>query len=313
MLKTKALILAAVQTNYQTPAIITGANAILCEDPDIQPIAKSLERNNIRPVFGAKDKLIIGEGLKISFTTELRGPGVAPVVAAPDIGPLFRGCNFTQTLVATPGQECCKYTPHSEMEGEALTIWFYRDGLLFKADGCRGTFSLDTKVNEYAKFKWEFTGIYAGPVDSGVMLTPTFSSVVPPVFKGAQFKIDDFAAVIESLKFDMKNSIAKRPDANAATGILSWNITDRQVSANIDPEVPALAEKDFWDMWQKSESVPMTATIGQTAGNKCVITTPRVQIDDVKFADRENVLTYGMPLLVKPTDAGNDEIEFKFN
>lgn len=314
MLKTKALMLAKVELTYATDsAPVASANAILCEDPDITPISKSLERNNVRPNFGAKDKLIIGEGLKLSFTTELRGTGIAPVVSAPEIGPLFRGCNFTQTLVATPGQECCKYTPHSNMDGESITLWFYRDGLLFKAVGCRGTFSLDTKVNEYAKIKWEFTGIYAGPVAAGTLPTPTFSAVVPPVFKGAQFAIDNYAAVIESMKFDMKNSIAKRPDANAATGILSWNITDRAVSADIDPEVPALASKDFWDMWQASETVAMTATIGQTAGNKCVITTPAVQIDDLKFADRENVLTYGLPLRVKPTDAGNDEIEFKFN
>lgn len=314
MLKTKALMLVKLEPTYATDsAPLANANAILCEDPDITPISKSLERNNVRPNFGAKGKLIIGEGLKISFTTELRGTGVAPVVLAPEIGPLFRGCNFTQTIVSTVGSECVKYTPHSDMNGESLTIWFYRDGLLFKAVGCRGTFSLDTKVNEYAKIKWEFTGIYAGPVDAGTLPTPTFSAVVPPVFKGAQFAIDGYAAVIESMKFDMKNSIAKRPDANAATGILSWNITDRAVSADIDPEVPELSSKDFWAMWQASETVPMTATIGQTAGNKCVITTPAVQIDDLKFADRENVLTYGLPLRVKPTDAGNDEIEFKFN
>lgn len=314
MLKTKALMLAVVEATYGTDAApLANANAILCEDPDISAISKSLERNNVRPVFGAKSKLVIGEGIKLSFTTELRGPGASPVTVPPDIGVLFRGCNFTQTIVATAGSECVKYTPHSNMDGESLTMWFYRDGLLFKVVGCRGTFSLDTKVNEYAKLKWEFTGIYAGPVDAGAMPTPTFSAVVPPVFKGAQFAIDGFAAVIESLKFDMKNTIAKRSDANAATGILSWNITDRAVSAEIDPEVPALASKDFWAMWQASATVPMTATIGQTSGNKCVIGCPAVQIDDLKFGDRENILTYGLPLMIKPTDAGNDEIEFKFN
>ena len=315
MLKSKALILAKIETEYGTDSgPLAAANAILCADPEITPIAKSLERNNVKGSFGAKAKLIIGEGQKISFTTELRGPGgSAPITTAPDIGPLFRACGFTQTIVTTEGQECVKYIPHSAFEGESITLWFYMDNNLHKAVGCRGTFGLDTKANEYALIKWEFTGLYAGPVHSASIPTPTFTSVLPPVFKSAGFAIDGYAAIIESLKFNMNNSIVKRTDANAATGILSWNISERTVTAEIDPEVAAIGTKDFWAMWANSSTVAMTATIGQSVGNRCVITCPAVQPDDIKYSDREKILTYQYPLLVKPTDAGNDEIEFKFN
>lgn len=312
MLKTKAILLGKVETAYSVDAGPVGANAILCEDVQITPITKALERANVRPTFGAKSKLVVGEGLKLTFTTELRSTGVAPVVAAPDIGVLFRGCNFTQTIVSTAGSECCKYNPHSEQVGESITLWFYLDGLLFKAVGCRGTGALNCKTNEYGKLSWEFTGIFAGP-ETGVAPTPVFSAALPPVFKGAQFAIDGYAAVIDTLKINMGNTIAKRTDANAATGILSWDIVDRAVTGEIDPEVPALAEKDFWAMWQDAETVALTATIGQAAGDRCIITSPAVQIDDLSFGDREQILTYGLPLRIKPTDAGNDEIEFKFN
>lgn len=311
-LKTKALILAKIETNYSTDAVPTATDAILCEDPDIQPIAKALERNNVRPVFGTKDKLIIGEGLKLSFTTEMRGPGTSPVTTAPDIGVLFRMAGFTQTIVATSGQECCKYTPHSNFEsGESGTVYFYRDGNLHKILGGRSTFSMDTKVNEYPKLKWEITGLYGGPV-TGTMPTPTFSTVSPMVFKSAAFTIGSFAATIESLKIDVKNNVVKRPDANAATGIKSYNISDRAITGEIDPEVEAIATKDFWSMWANSTTSAMSATIGQTAGNRCLITCPAVQPDDLKYGDREGILTYQLPLLIKPTAAGNDDIEFKF-
>lgn len=317
MLKTKALILAKIEVTYGVDAApVAATNAILCEDPDITPISRGVERNNVKPNFGAKSKLIIGEGLKLSFTTELRGPGgVAPITTAPDIGPLFRGCCMTQTIVNTTGQECVKYTPHSDgIGGESLTLWFYLDGNLHKAVGCRGAFSLKATVNEYAKLAWEFTGLYAGPVTAGALPTPTFTAVQPPVFKSALFTIDTYAAIIESLSIDVQNTIAKRPDANAATGILGWIITERAVTGEIDPEVAAIATKDFWAMWAASSSVAMTATIGQTAGNRCVIACPAVQIDEgLKYGDREGILTYGLPLIIKPTTAGNDEIEFKFN
>lgn len=312
-LKTKALVLVKIESNYATDSLPTGASAILCEDPDIQPIAKSLERNNVKPVFGTKDKLIIGEGLKLSFTTEMRGTGVSPVTTAPDIGVLFRMAGFTQTIVATSGQECCKYTPHSNFEsGESGTVYFYRDGNLHKLLGGRATFSLDAKANDYPKLKWEITGLYAGPV-TGTMPAPTFSAVAPMVFKSAAFALDSFAATIESLKIDVKNNVIKRPDANAATGIKSYNISDRSITGEVDPEVETIATKDFWAMWANSTTAAMTATIGQTAGNKCLITCPGVQIDDLKYGDREQILTYQLPLLIKPTATGNDDIEFKFN
>lgn len=312
MLTSKAIILVKPEATYALDASPVGANAILCESASITPITKSLERNNTRATFGSKAKLVVGEGLKLTFLTELRSTGVAPVITPPDIGVLFRACNYTQTIVTTSGQECCKYTPHSGQDGESATIWFYMDGLLFKMVGCRGTGSLSNKTNEYGKFSWEFTGIFAGP-ETGVAPTPSFSAAQPPIFRGAQFAIDGYAAVIDSLSINLGNAISKRIDANAATGILSWNIVGRAVTAEIDPEVPELASKDFWAMWQDAETVTMTATVGQTAGNRCIITAPAVQIDDVSFGDREKVLTYGLTLRLKPTNAGNDEIEFKFN
>ncbi len=317
MLKSKALLLAKVQASKGVDAAPTAAdNAILCEDPDITPIVKAVVRNNVKPNFGAKPKLIIGEGLKLTFTTEMHGPGgEAPITTPPDIGVLFRGCGFTQTIVADSGLECVKYNPHSEgIDGEYLTIWFYRDGNLHKMVDCRGSIDLKATVNEYGKLAWEFYGKYAGPVNSASLPTPTFSTVKPPAFRAALFTIDSYAAVIESLSISVKNTVVKRPDANADTGIDSWIITERAVSGEIDPEVVAIATKDFWDMWANSSAVTMTATVGQTAGNRCVITCPAVQIDEgLKYGDREGILTYGLPLLILPTDAGNDEIEFKFN
>lgn len=315
--KNKAVVLVKVQASSGVDSVPTNANAFLVEDPSIEPITKKLERNNVKPHYGSKGALIIGEGYKIGFSVELSGiGGEAPVLTTPPaIGTLLRGCYMTQTVVATPGSECVKYTPHDDIEdAEELSIYFFQDNRLHKAIGCIGTWALETKVNEYAKFKFEFTGIYDGPAEAAVPVIANFvNETVPPVFRSALFTIDTYAAVIESLKIDLKGEVTKRSSANADTGILKYFMKERQMTAEIDPEVPAIADKDFWAMWEAAEDVAMTATIGQTAGNRCVITCPVVQIDDVKYADRENILTYGMPLRIKPTAAGNDEIELKFN
>jgi len=316
-LKNKAVVLVKIQTASGTDAVPTNVDAFLVEDPTIEPISKKLERNNVKPFYGAKDFLVLGEGYKIGFTCELSGIGGAtPVLTTPPaVGTLLRGCYMNQTVVNTVGSECVRYAPHDDIENaEELTIYFYKHDILHKAVGCIGTWSLEAKTNEYAKFKFEFTGIYAGPESDTLPTIANFvNDTVPPVFRSAQFQIDNFSAIIDSLKVDLKGEIAKRTDANAPTGILGYFMKERQVSGEIDPEIPTMAEKDFWGMWEAAQNVTMTATIGQVAGNRCVISAPNAQIEDVKYADRENTLTYGMPLRLKPTAAGHDEIMLTFN
>lgn len=315
MLKSMALLLAKPETSYGTDAIPTAAqNAILCELPEFEVMGKKLELADVKSFFGARSVVNVGTGLKVSFTTALRGSGTTPASTPPSIGVLFRGCNFTETVDTTPGSEKVTYSPNSNIDdADSLTIYFWQHDILHKAVGCRGSGpSLEAKAAEYAKLKWEFQGIYAGPVDDPIDVG-TFTTAPPLVFKSASLAIDSYAAVVENLKLDVKNEIAVRPDANAATGILSYFIRERTVTGEIDPEAVPLATKNFWAMWESSAAVALTATIGQSSGSRCVITCPRVQLDVPKYADRDNRLIYSLPLLITPTQAGNDEISFEFN
>jgi hypothetical protein len=308
MQKNRAVVLAKIEAPYGTDSIPTGAaNAIFCEEPSVEPILKKLERNQTRQVMGAVAPLTIAEGVKISFSVELAGSGAAGT--APHIGPLLRACNMEETLVVDTS---AAYAPSSDsFAAESVTIYFYRHLILHKVTGCRGTFKLSGKVNEIAKLMFEFTGIYNGPVDAALP-SPIYPSVVPPIFRAAAFSLDAYAAVISALEIDLGNAIAKRMDANADSGILEYFVSDRKVSGSIDPEVPTLATKDYWAILMAGTQTALTATVGNVAGNRCVITAPKVSISDLKYADREQILTYAMPLSFNP-NAGDDELVLTFN
>ncbi len=312
MLRNRAVILANVEVTYGVDIVPTpAANAILCELPEFSVIGSRLERPNIQSYMGKLSPLNIGEGLKIKFVTELKGHG-SVVDTPPEIGVLFRGCNFTETITPTTGP--VDYDPNSAAgipdSSESLSIYFYQDGILHKLLGSRGTFSVALKAGEYGKITWEFTGIYAGPADD-TLPTGTFNTTLPPRFVSASFAIDSYAAVIESLNIDIANRIVKRPSANAATGILEWLISDREPKGDCDPEVVALATKDFWDMWNQSSQVALAATVGAVSMNRCVITGPKIVLDVPTYGDRENFLTHGLPMSLHPS-SGNDEIKFSF-
>jgi hypothetical protein len=311
MFKNKAVILAKIQTGIGVDATPTGAtNAILCEEPTWEALDSKVERANIKPSFGAQRFVSVGEGQRLSFSTELKGSGVATTV--PEIGPLFRGCGMTQTVDATPGTENTTYAPNSAgTAGEYLTLYYYVDGIVHKMVDCRGTFSLDGKVNQYVKIKWEFTGVYAGPV-AGALPTATWNDTVPPMFRAAAFAFDSYAAIIDGISIDMKNDIVKQPDLNAATGIKQWYIKERTVTGKIEPEMVPPATKDFFGMWQGGDAHALTCTVGASSGNRCIITAPAVQIDKPSYGSRENILTVAIPLVFTPSTV-DDEISFKFD
>lgn len=308
MIKTKGLVLAKVETTYALDAAPTNIlNAILCEVPEVSVIGRGLERTNMLATYGARRKVNIGDGVKVVFSTELKGSGTAGT--APEIGPLFRACNFTETIAAGAS---VSYDPNSlQSTAESITIWVYIDGICHKVTGCRGTFDMELKAGEYGKIKWEFTGLYQGPVDLA-LATGTFNQTIPARFLSAQFALDSYAGIIENCKISIGNEITKRVSANAITGILEYFIKQRNVTGNVDPEMVLVATKDFWTLWSGSSAVAFTARVGSTAGNICTITGPRVQLSEaLKYGDRENILTLDMPIIFTP-NTGNDEIKFMF-
>lgn len=310
MVRNRAAILAKIETTYGTdPTPVPGTNAILCELPEFSVVGKKLERNNVQAFMGKTPPVNVGEGLKIKFTTELKGSGAAGTV--PEIAPLFRACNMTETI--TVGTKV-DYNPNSavgvEESSESVTIYYYQDLILHKLLGCRGMFSISLKASEYGKITWEFTGIYGGPV-AGTTPSGVPNGTLPPRFISAAFSIDSYSAIIESLSIEQGGQVVKRIDGNGATGVREWMFVDRDFKGKVDPEVPALATKSFWDMWSTSAQVAMTATVGQTAGNKTIITTPKLVLDVPTYAEREKILTHGLPFSLHPA-TGNDEVRFSF-
>ncbi len=307
MIRERQIILAKPETTYGVDSVPTAsANAILAELADVQIIGRPLERNNVKPYFGKLATVNVGDALRLDFLTELKGSGA--VGTAPEIGALFRGCGFTESITPVTKVD---YDPNSNTDtSESLTIYFYLDGLLHKMLGCRGTFSLDVKAGEYGKVKWTFTGLYAKPTDQAIV-TGTYNPTVPPRFLSAAFAIDAYAAIIATLSINCGNIIAKKTDANQATGIREYFIKGREVTGSIDPEAVFIATKDFYTMWEQSSRVTFTATLGQVAGNKCIITGPKVSLGDMKYGDREGILTLQQTLNFTP-NAGNDEVKFSF-
>lgn len=312
MIDDKLVLLAKLETVYNQDAAPAATDAFLAEKPTFEILGKKGERKAVLPWYGTLPPINIGEGLKISFTLELRMSGA--LGTAPRVGRLLRACNMTETISAGVKVD---YDPNSlQSTAESVTIYFYKDGQLYKLTGCRGSVKGNMKSNEIVMLSFEFTGMYAaGFATTQALITPNFGAETGPfIFRGASFTFMGYAAsIFESFEFDLGNEIAKRPNANAAGGIEEYFIKDRNIKGSCDPEVVALATFDPWTKWDQSTPGDLSCQIGSAAASKLIVTCPSIVLDTPKHGERENTTTYALPWTSHPTvTAGNNEIKLSF-
>lgn len=95
----KRVILAKLEPTYGSDSSPAAADAILCRNLNINPMEGSqVERDFIRPYFGASGAIRVENYVRMDFETELAGSGTA--ATAPEWGTLMKACNFSETVTA---------------------------------------------------------------------------------------------------------------------------------------------------------------------------------------------------------------------
>jgi len=304
MFKSFNLIWAKIETGYGSdPTPTYNTNGILTGPITIESAYKKLDRMNAKAFFGTRPSINIGESIKVSFETELKGSGVAGTI--PEIGVLFQGCGMAHT----DGVSNNVFKPDDDIDAMGITIYAQQADHKYIVTGCRGTWSLEMKAGEYPKIKWEFTGLYADPTDNAIPTNTAYNATVPATVKSATFDLGSFdtEAVIENFKLVYGNEIAKRPSVNAATGYLAHFIKDRKITIQIDPEAVALSVWNPLANMQANTESTLSIVVGSAAGNICTFSFPKVIVDSAKYADRENILTWDGTLLACPS-TGEDDV-----
>lgn len=310
MLAHKFLLLAKIESQYGVdPTPTPSANAYITTEPKIEYLEKSLERNQVSLGYGKLAPLKIGEGVKVTFATELTGSGA--LGTPPFVEILLRACNLTQTINSGVS---VVYSENSSETGESITIWFYKDGHLHKVSGCLGTFKFPGTINEVARLEFEFTGLYGGvgAITDVTFPAMTYDTATPIIFKGAAAEINAVTEVFKEITFDIGNIISPRKDANASTGISRYWISQREVKGSFKIDTAALSTNNYYSLWANQSLVNFGFTIGQTSTKKCSIAMPRCSIELPAYGAEDNQLLTEANFIARPTTAGNDAVTITF-
>lgn len=303
----KRLILVKKEVTYGTDVTPVGTDALLVRNLDITPIEADLvSRDLIRPYLGNSPQLLANSRVSITFQVELAGSGTAGT--APRFGAILQACGMSETIVATTS---VTYAPVSASFSSA-TIYFNNDGILHKATGCRGTFSINAAVGEIPTIDFTMTGVYNAPTDTAAPSVTYSAQASPLVFKQGNtsaFQFFSYAGCLQSATFDIANSIVYRELVGCTKEVL---ITDRKPAGTVMIEAPTLATKDYFAIAQTETTGNLTFLHGTTAGNRVTLTAAQCDIANPSYGDQDGIQMLNIPYIAVPTTTGNDEVSLAF-
>ncbi len=309
LLSRRQLLLAELEVTYGTdPTPTAGSNAILVRNIEVTPLeAETVSRELIRPYLGQSEQLLAQTRVLINFEVELAGSGTAGT--APAYGPLLRACSFTETVSAGVS---VTYEPNSDAAPKSVTIYFNNDGVLHKATGCRGTFSLNCAVGEIPTIAFEFTGIYNTPTDVALG-SPTYANQADPVvFKQGNtsgFQVFSYAGCLQSFSLELANEIVYRELVGCTKEVL---ITNRAPAGEVMIEAVPVGTHNFFSDATGNSTGNLTFQHGQTAGNIVTFTAGQIDLGNPSYSDEDGIQMLTLPYIATPTDSGNDELELVY-
>jgi len=194
--------------------------------------------------------------------------------------------------------------------GKSMTMNAYYDGTKRIVAGIMGSIKSIHEVNKIGMFEFKGMGIYAGPADVAFP-AQTYNATMPEILISSGLTVQGFQMVATKAEFDIGNTVSKRLDTRAATGILGFHIPKREPVGSLDPEYELVATHDYIGRLRAGTLGALTMQHGQVAGNKCTITAPKLQYMDFKDTDREGGHACDIGFAMRE-DAGDDELVYTF-
>ena len=297
LLTARAVVLAKIESSYGVdPTPATSANEVEVFDLGVKVVSDKVERKPLRASISPQPIKRSRKTYEITFTTELKGSGTAGTAGR--LSPLFKACGMTETVSAGSS---VTYAPGNPTG--SCTIYVYKDGLLFKSLGCRGTFEINVEAGRIPQVKWTFRGTYAIPTDTSLP-TPTYEATIGQVAESTSTTFSGFSAgVVRNYSIDIGNEVIVRPNLNSGGAVIGVIIGTRTPAGKMLLEAELRATEDIWSDWDLSTAFTFSSVIGVTAGNIVTITsTSNAQWDEVTPADESGIFMYDGALVFSGTD-----------
>lgn len=292
-------------------SLVAGDGGAVIADPSYAPEFQRVPRQFIHADHSEFAELIGSQAARIKFKTELKGSGTAGT--APKIDAFLRGCCLADTNVPATSDT---YAPISSgYENITVTKWNVDEsanGRKHSIEGALGNLILSGERGGFMNAEFDFFGRYKAVTDSNPPSGISYDEAAPPQILGITFTVGGVTLKWQTLRLDLGNRIILKPDVTHATGWGIGLLTGRSMTLSFDPEETLVATHDFFGALKAGTLAALSMTVGGTAGNRFVLSCPKLQYVGITEAPRDGLGAFAIE--AKPTrdSAGNDEATLAF-
>jgi hypothetical protein len=284
LLKKRRVLAAKLETTAGTPVTLASTDCMI-NAYDVQIDAEiPYHDRTAQGAFGRLPGVVGAYAGSIKFKLEAYGSGAAGTAPAWALV-LLESCGM--------GTATGVFTPVSAASAQkTATIAVYEDGIKKELAGAMGTWSFSGEDGKPGYFEFDYKGVWVPPTDSA-MITPLFSTVLPPRFAGATLTIGSYTPTCSKFSIKAGNKVEMREDVTQVSGYIASIITDRYVTGSLDPEATTVATYDAFGTWIAGTTAALTCTIG-SGGTGLSIAAPALQYSGVKEGDRNGKVIHNL-------------------
>jgi hypothetical protein len=312
MLTRRSAILVGLETTYGTdPALSNSVNGVMAWDIDLDIGGEILKREYLRDSLSPIPHVIGMKDVTLTFKTELKGVGTGTAGTNPETN-LLTGCGFGTAALSGTGNTYSLVS--AEAAVNSLSFLVYKDGNLHKVVGARGTPKLTLEAGKYGIWEWKFQGLYSAVQASTIPSLSGLPTTKPPIVYGASFQIGGFSPVCSKAEIDLANTLTRNESLNAASGVNSFTITNREPKMNFDADAVVESSNPFWGDWVGNVADTYSIRIGTAAGNTVNIS-GYFEYTKPKYGDKDGTSKYECEAALVTSDASgtNQEITIQYS
>ena len=193
---------------------------------------------------------------------------------------------------------------------EYVTMWGYdhhndpvQNSRRFRMFDAMGTLQFTITPRQFARANFTMTGKLPGVPDNVAKpAAPTYASLDPSPFLAADATLGGGAAKFSQFNLDLGGQVNAFDDPAAQYGFDTFQLTMRQPTGRITPNLVLLSARDTFSDWLNSQSRALSLTWGPAAGKRVTMFMPGLRYTGNQEEDVRGFRAEGVPFQA----AGND-------
>jgi hypothetical protein len=201
------------------------------------------------------------------------------------------------------------YSPTSdESVYKTVTVYLYKDGILWTFVGCSGTASIEVVTGGLCFVTFEMRAVFgaksATALPAGAATAAaTRAAIVPPRLVAGKVQLNKTAAQIKTLTINAGVNVILPDDPEGADGYGPSVPVERDVGGSLNPYINTATAVGLMTNFRTGVSMNLMALVGSTAGNRFLFVCPAVKNVAMDPGDRGGLAEHGMTFQADGADS----------